>query len=203
MNKLGIYFGTKKQEALLRGDTSNAVVNRYFVYSFQAIGMHLCETPAESFAMVQLQARHSQKAWETLVEIFRTGDPKLKAQGLLIFVYALVVMGFMNGAPFYLLKVHEIINKWELKFLPTYGRPPELSEQVREDAAVLSQAIYLGNYLYLSFDGLAPVMAARIEREFCLDLQVRTVKQFFVIRCQVDSTSWSSEYTHVYSIYAR
>ena len=176
MNKLGLYFGAEKQEALLRGDTSNAVVDRYFVYGFQAIGMHLCEAPDDSLAMVRLQARHCQRAWETLVDIYETGDQKLKAQGLLLFVDSLVVMGFTAIVPLYLLKLCEIINETNLRFLPAYGRPPELSDQVREDAAVLSQAIYLENYFYLTFSGSAPTMTARIEREFRSDLQVRTTR---------------------------
>ena len=79
MNKLGVYLGREKQEALLRGDISNAVVNRYFVYGFQAVGMHLCKSPDESPAVVEPQARYSQRAWETLVDTYGTGDQKLKA----------------------------------------------------------------------------------------------------------------------------
>ena len=175
MNKLGVYFGKEKQEALLRGDISNAAVNRYFVYAFQAIGMHLCGASDESPAMVRLQARYAQKAWESLVEIYRTDNQKLKVQGLLFFVHALIVMGFTAGAPFYLLKVSEIIDKWNLQFLPVYGSPPELSDQVREDAVILSQAMYLENYFYLTLGALAPVVTRRIESEFHLDLQVRII----------------------------
>ena len=174
MHKLGLYLGTKKQEALLLGDISDAVVNQYFVYSFQATGMYLCGAPGESRTMVRLQAKYSQKAWETLIEIHKTGDQKLKAQALLVFVYVLVIIGFAAGPPLYLLKVCTLINGANLRFLPVYGRPPELSEQVREDTAVLSQAIYMENYLYLALGGSAPVMTARIEREFRMDLQVRT-----------------------------
>jgi len=176
MNKLGLYLGPKKQEALLRGDTSNAMVNRYFVYSFQAIGMHLCGAPDESPAMIQLQARYVQKAFESLIEIYKTGDQKLKAQGLLSFVHALIIMGFMNGAQLYLSKLCKLIDDANLQFLPVYGRPPELSEQVREDAVVLSQGIYLVNYLHLILGHPAPGMVARIEREFRTDFQVRIVR---------------------------
>ena len=175
MNRLGVYFGTEKQEALFRGDTSNAVIDRYFVYSFQAIGTHLYGTPDESPAMVQLLAVYGQKAWETLIEIHKTNNPRLSAQGLLLFVYSLIVMGFPSNAQFYLMKVCELIDKGNLQFLPVYGRPPELSEHVREDAAVLSQVIYLENYFYLALDGPGPVMTAKIEQEFRQDLQVRIV----------------------------
>ena len=178
MNKLGVYFRTDRQDALLRGDTSNAVVNRYFVYSLQTIGMHFCSDPDASPAMVRLQARYAQQAWEYLVEISRTGNQRLMAQGVLIFVYALVVMGFPSTAQLYLYKTCEVIDKGGLRFLPMYGRPPELSEQVREDAAVLSQAIYLENYFYLTLGGPVPAMTARIEKEFRLELQVRIIRLF-------------------------
>jgi len=166
MNKLGVYFGTEKREALLRGDTSDTLVNQYFVYSFQAIGMHLCRAIGKSPSMVQLQVRYGQRAWETLIEIYKTDNQKLKAQAVLFFVHALVIMGFAAGPPLYLLKVCTLIDGANLRFLPVYRCPPELLEQVREDAAVLSQAIYMENYLYLALGGSAPMMTARIEREF-------------------------------------
>ena len=189
MNKLGVYFRMDRQEALLRGDTSDAVVNRYFVYSFQAIGMHLCSDPDASPAMVRLQARYAQQAWESMIEISKTGSQRLIAQGLLYFVYSLVVMGFPSTAQLYLMKACEVIDKGDLRFLPMYGRPPELSEQVREDAAVLSQAIYLENYFCLTLGGPVPAMTARIEKEFRLELQVRT-SRFSSLRGS-EWTQWS------------
>ena len=203
MNKLGLYFRAEKRQALLRGDTSNTVVNRYFIYGFQAIGMHLCGAPGESPVMVKLQARYAQMALESLVEIQRTNDRRLEAQALVLFVHALVIMGFTASAPLYLLKTCEAINRADLRFLPTCGRPTELSEQVREDAAVLSQAIYLENYFYLTSGGPAPAMTKRIEREFRLDLKVRIIRWFSAAGLEVDLTTWSSECTHFCSICAR
>ena len=176
MHKLGLYLGTKKQEALLRGDTSDAVINRHFVHVFHAAGMYLCGAPGESSTMVRLHAKYCQKAWETLIEIHKTGDQKLKAQGVLLLAYTLLVAGFAAGPPLYLSKVCELINRANLRFLPVYGRAPELSEQAREDATVLSQAIYMENYLYLALGGSTPVMTTRIEREFRMDLQVRILR---------------------------
>lgn len=181
MNKLGVYFGPEKQEALFRGDSSSAVVNRYFVYAFQAVGMHFCETLDSSPPMVRLQARYAQMAWESLIEIHGTGNQKLMAQGVLLFVHALVIMGFTASAQLYLLKLCGIINEANLRFLPVYGRPPKMSEQVREDIAVLSQTIYLENYFHLALGWSAPTMTARIEREFRLGLQVRTIRLFFIL----------------------
>ena len=175
MNRLGLYLRQEKLEALLRGDISNAVVDRYFIYGLQAIGMNLCGTPEETPTAVRLHARYAQMAFETLVDIHGTDDNKLKAQGLILLVHALIIVGFPASTQSYLLKMCEIINKAELRFLPVYGRPTSLSEQVREDAAVLSQAIYLDNYLYLTLSGPTSVMTARIEKEFRLNLQVRAV----------------------------
>lgn len=168
-----------KKEAILRGDTSNAVVNRHFLHAFQAVGTHLCGVPDEAPAMVRLQARYAQTGWESMIGVYRIGDRKLLAQAILLLTHVLVIMGFTLGAQLYLSKVCEVINKAKLQFLPVYGRPPELSDQVREDAAVLSQAIYLENYFYLTLGGPAPVMTARIEGEFLRDLQVRIIPLFF------------------------
>ena len=173
MSKLGIYFGPEKQDALFRGDTSNTVVNLHFVYGFQAFGMHLPKAPDGSPAMVRLGAKSGQRAWETYIEIYRADDQKLKAQALLLIVHFLVFMGILAGARFYLFKVCELINDGNLRFIPIYGRPPELSDQVREDAAMLSQTIYLENYFHLALDGPPPVKTTKIEREFRRDFQVR------------------------------
>jgi len=178
MNKLGIYFGPEKQDALFLGDTSNAVVNRYFVYGFLAIGTHLCEVLDESPTMVRLEARYIQNAWESLIENYRT-DQRLAAQGMIVLLHSLVIMGFPAAAQSYLPKLYDLIDNENLRFLPVYGRPPELSDQVREDAAVLSQAIYLENYFYLALDGPVPARTTKIEREFRRDFQVRIIRCWF------------------------
>jgi len=175
MNKFGIYLGPEKQDALFRGDTSNTVVNRYILYGFQAVGTHFCKALDGSHATVRLLARYTQNAWEALIDVYRGDNHRLAARALLLFLHSLIVMGFRPVIWFYLPTLYELIDNGNLRFLPLYGRPPELSDRVREDAAVLSQAIYLENYLYLVLGGPAPVKTARIEREFRQDLQVRTI----------------------------
>jgi len=61
-----------------------------------------------------------------------------------------------------------------LQFIPTYGQPPEYSEEFRERSTILSQAIYFENYMFLARGGLEPKLTVRIEREFRHELQVRT-----------------------------
>ena len=65
------------------------------------------------------------------------------------------------------------LNAAKLRFTPDTGRPPEFSEEVRERAVMLSQIVYLENYMFLAVDGIEAMMAARIEEEFRQDLQVR------------------------------
>ena len=205
MNKLGLYFRREKLEALLRGDISNAVVNRYFVYGFQATGTHLCGSLEATCtpAAVLLQARYSQMAWESLAEIHSTDDRKLEAQALLQFVHTTIIMGFEIGAQFYLSRVCTIIEKAGLQFLPVYGRPDELSEQVREDAAVLSQAMFLDIYFSLTSGGSISRMTKRLEKEFRLDLEVRTLRSFFVVGLEINSAARPSKRTHTCSAYVR
>ena len=199
MNKLGIYLEPEKQEAIFRGDISNAVVNRYFVYGFQTTGMYLSEDRDESPAMVRLLARYAQRAWETFIEIYKTDDQKLRAQGLLLLVHSLTIMGLLAGAQFYLFKVCELINNENLRFMPVYERPPGLSDQVREDAAVLSQTIYLENYFHLALDGPPPVKTANIERDFQRDFQVRIIRSGL----EADIVTWFSKHIQLCSMCVR
>ena len=201
ITKLGLYFRQEKLEALLDGDMSNTVVDRHFVYAFQATGMNIYGAVEETPAMVQLQARYIQMCWESFIEIHGTNNHMLEAQGLVLLVHGVIMVGLTATAQQYHSKLCQIIDKGKLQFLPAYGRPVGLSEQVREDVAVLSQAIYLDNYFYLTRSG-SRLMTERLEEEFLLDLEVRIIRCFFVVGFEVNSVIWSSECTHTCSTYA-
>ena len=179
LSKLGLYFTQEKQEAILRGDTSNSVVHRNFVDGAQVMGMYFC-APEETPAMIRLQAIYVQRAWESLIHLSQTNGEREKAQALVRVAHSATILGFSTGAQLYLAKVCKIIEKVKLRFLPEYGLPAEFSEQVREEASVLSQAIYLENYFYLALGASAPVKTVRIEKEFRFDLQVTTIRRFFI-----------------------
>ncbi|KAF9783513.1 hypothetical protein BJ322DRAFT_158918 [Thelephora terrestris] len=170
LNKLGLYFTPEKQEAILRGDTSDSVVHHFFVNAAHAMGMHFC-APAQTPAMVRLQARYIQMAWESIVSLNKTNQERDKAQALILVAHSFLILGTSAGAQLYLMKACKIIEKAKLQFLSESGLPVAFSEQVREEASVLSQAIFLENYIQLALDGLAPVKTARIEREFRSDLE--------------------------------
>ena len=182
MGKLGLYLTQEKREAILRGDTSNSVINRYFVDNLQGMGMYLGGTPEQTPAMVRLQARYNQRAWESLIHLTQTNQERDKVQALMLVVHSSVILGFSAGAQLYLMKAYKIIEKEKLRFLPEHGLPAEFSEQVREEKSILSEAIYLENYFYLALDGPAPTKTMMIEREFMSDLQVRNIRDFFDVR---------------------
>ena len=218
--------------------------------------MDLCEVVDDSPVAVRLQARYVQKAWESLVETYKSGNPK--AQRLVLLMRALTITGLTATASFHLLKLCKVVDEANLRYLPEYGRPgrllsqptlrerrngrrvvdcggkgrvatditsysrqlyrlenqhdvvimcdvitrpSELSEQVHEDAAVLTQAIYLENHFYLTLGRSAPVMTGRIERKFRLDPQVRIMGSLFVVGHEVDLAIWFSERTRSCSIY--
>ena len=198
LNKLGLYFTQEKREAILHGDTSNSAVNRYFVDALQAIGMYLCEAPEQTPAMVRLQAKYSQRAWESLIHLKQTDQERAKVQALLLVAHSFIMLGFTAGAQLYFVKAYKIIEE-ELRFLPEYGPPAEFSEQVHEEASVLSEAIYLENYLYLALGGPAPVKTVRIEREFRFDLPVRTIRYLFAVGFEINLVVWPSGCTQISS----
>jgi len=72
-----------------------------------------------------------------------------------------------------LTKACVVLNAANLRFIPVTGRPPVLTEDVRERVVVLSQIIYFESYMFLAVDGTEPKMATRIENEFRYELQVR------------------------------
>ena len=64
------------------------------------------------------------------------------------------------------------VNAANLQFIPTFGCPPELAEEVQESLTVLSQLVYLENYLFLTIDRMKSKMTTRLEKEFQRELQV-------------------------------
>ena len=123
--------------------------------------------------MIQLRARHSQRAWEQIADISTGSDANLLVQ---VF-FSITTMGlharwFEFGRQ-YLTKTCIALNAAKLQFIPATGRPPGLTEDIRERLVVLSQVIYMESYMFLAIDGIEPKMTDRIEKEFRHELQVR------------------------------
>jgi len=165
------------------GDTSNTVVHPFFVSATAGIGMYLCTGFEDSPAMVRLHAKHGQLVFEQLAEIFRGSDAYLQTQALLFVAIGSLYSRWFEISRRYLRKACIALNAASLRFIPATGRPPGLTDDVRERFVVLSQTIYFENYLFLAVDGTEPKMTARIEKEFRHELQVRVR---FLVPCGVD-----------------
>ena len=167
----------------MQGDTSNTIVHPFFVHATTGLGIHFCAGTRDLHAMVQLRAKHGQRSFEQIAEITKGNNANLKAQ-----VYLFVTSGSLYGRWFgisreYLRKACIALNAANLRFIPTTGRPPELTEDVYERLVTLSQIIYFENYMFLAVDGTEPMMTTRIEKEFRHELQVRV---HCLARCGVD-----------------
>ena len=184
--KLGIHLTREKQEALLKGDTSNTVIHPIFVHQACSYGMFFAQDLANIPTALRSQARYAQLAWEELAKIQKGDDDYLKAQAMLSIGSCCIVFRWIDFARQYIQKACRAANMASLQFIPKYGQPPEYSEQVRERSAVLSQVIYFENYLFLAYGGPEPSMTARIEKEFRHELQVgnRGTREFIYVAYQ-------------------
>lgn len=131
--------------------------------------------------MVRLRARHAQRAFEQVAEISMGSDSSLKVHVFLCLVATSLRGGWFEFARQYLTKTRSVLKAANLRFVPATGRPPGLTEDVRERIAVLSQIIYWEAYLFLVVNGTEPKMPAGIEKEFRHELQVRAR---FLILCE-------------------
>lgn len=143
--------------------------------------MHFCDGLDKSPAMAKLQVKYVQASLELLIEVSRGSDWELKAQMMLWVASGSIVMRLLQLTPSYIKKSCDVVNMAGLQFIPTYGRPPQFSQDLHEKISVLSQIIYFENFWFLTCGGAEPTMTARIEYEFRHQLQVNTISS--CLRC--------------------
>lgn len=122
--------------------------------------------------MVQLHAKHSQRAFEKVAEINGGNDADVAVQVLLSLAAMDLYARCFKRARRFLTKACIALNAAKLCFIPSSGNPPGLTEDHHERLVVLSQIVYLESYLFLTVDGTEPKMAARIEKEFRHEFRV-------------------------------
>ena len=113
--------------------------------------------------MIRLHARHAQRALEQTLEASKTNNVELKAQVYLNHTSGCISQRWFQIARSFLTKGCIAVNAANLQFIPAFGRPPELAEGVQESLTVLSQLVYLENYLLLAIDRMKPKMTTRLE----------------------------------------
>ena len=171
-NKLGIRLTSEKQQALLRGDTSGAVIHPVFVHCAQVLGMYFCEGVEGSPLMARLHAKYARMGFESLVDLFKTRDWELMAQAGVWLMASSIVLRLGDTVQVHIRTCCEAVNTGRLRFIPTYGQPPEFSEDLHEKLSALSQMIYFENFSFLTCGGANPTMTTRIEMEFRHRLRV-------------------------------
>lgn len=173
--KFGTQLSGKKKEALLRGDLSGAVLDRSFVCGSHVLGMMPTAGVDYSPVMVQFHAKRVQTAWESLADLFKSGNYKVCLHAAVLVVSSHVYMRMPQLALLYIQKSCEFIKQGDLQFVPTSGQAPMFSEDLHEILAALSQTIYWANYLFLLCGGPPPRATAELETEFRRYLPVSKV----------------------------
>ena len=177
LRKLGVYPRQEKLEAIIRGDLSGAVVHPAMIHFMHLLGPHYCQVTISPLT-VRMQAIHAQQLWEDMVDIVRGEDNALKFQIQYLTASTYIFVRMAQNAKLFLWKCITLVNNVGVRFVPVYGRSPEMSEGLRENTTCLSQVIYLDNYLFMAFDGPFPKQTARIEKEFTHDFKVRNAPFF-------------------------
>ena len=172
LRQFGIYLSGPKQDAVLRGDLSNTVVHPFYVHAMAPLGMHFCGVE-HSPGIIQIRTRQAQRVYEQLAEINMGSDANLLVHTLYSFAAMNLHARYFELARHHLKRACIALNAAKLRFIPATGRPPELTDDVREQVVTLSQVIYLESYLFLAVDEIEPKMTTRIEKEFRHELQVR------------------------------
>ena len=99
--------------------------------------MHLCVGVGDSPAMIRLHARHEQRILEQMLEASKTDNVELKGQVYLCHTSTRISQRWFETARSSLAKGCSIVNAASLRFIPTSGRPPELTEDQEKLAARL------------------------------------------------------------------
>ena len=157
---------------MISGDLSGTVLDRFWVLGAHAFGTPYCLRMDTTPGAIRLHARRTQTSWESLAELVKGSDHKLKVQAVLAIASSYIYMRKMQSAFLYIQKSCNYIKAGHLQFVPTHGRPPEYSEELHETLAILSQAIYWANYSFLVCGGPEPHATAKLEKEFRRELPV-------------------------------
>jgi hypothetical protein len=157
----------------MRGDKSGTVMHHTFVLGAQVLGFPAFadNTPA----MVRFHARRAQAFWEATADLFKGKDYRASAHFASALVGGSIHLGMPQLALHYAQKCCEFVQAGNLRFVPTYGRPPEFSDELHEILVALSQLIYWANYLFLMRGGPVPRAVAKLEEEFRQELPVGDV----------------------------
>ena len=164
--KFGVHLDREELEGLIRGDQSSTAPSHGFVYWAHAIGMLFSPDGRPTHTMVLFYTRRAQIAWERLVDVIKSKDYRAAVRALMVVISNTILLCMTQTSLLYIQKSCEIIRAGDLRFVPTYGTPPEFSEDLHKALVPLSQTIYWANYLFLTRGVPDPSVTADLEQEF-------------------------------------
>lgn len=154
---IGIYIPPTKQEAILFGDLSNRIINRFFVYFAHAAGWYgnlSCCTTSRinqfnshiygAFPFIYHKAYFSHLAFESLWNTRAEDDPFLYVQALQTMASFFLAVRYKLWAKRLVERAAATVCEYEIRFMPRQeAQPiPAFSEEIHERAVCLSQLIY-------------------------------------------------------------
>lgn len=155
--KFGIYLSSAKQQAILFGDLSNNILNRFFVYFAHSAGwcenispctVHYIEKSNSQlsgvFPYVYHKAYFSQMSFEALLNLRAEEDPFIYLQALQNIFSTFMELRFLSWAKRLLGRALVIVRKYSIRFVPHHKarRMPAFSDGIYERVVCLSQLIY-------------------------------------------------------------
>jgi hypothetical protein len=126
-------------------------------------------------AMVRFHARRVQTAWEATADLFKGKEYRASAHFATAVAAGSVYLRMPQLALLYIQECCGFVQAGNLRFVPTYGRPPEFSDDLHEILVALSQTMYWANYLFLMCGGPEPHATAKLEKEFRQELPVGNI----------------------------
>ena len=159
----------------MRGDKSGTILHRSFVCAAETLGTVASKDMATTPAMVLFHARQVQASWESLADLMRGNDHRVKVHSASSTIPGFIYASMVEEALLYIRKCCDFAQAGNVQFVPTHERPPEFSEDFHEICVALSQTIYWANYLFLMRGGPEPRMTAKLEKEFRWELPVGDV----------------------------
>ena len=110
-----------------------------------------------------------------------SSNERLTGPAFKLHSWSLRVIFSYTWALLYIQKSYDFIKVGNVQFVPTYGRPPEFSEDLHETLVALLQTIYWTNYLFLACGGPEPRATAGLEKEFREELPVGGVASILLL----------------------
>jgi hypothetical protein len=169
--QFGLYFPPAKQQAIILGDTSGAVVHPFFIYFAQLAGCHFYQERRGEFFLLHLEAMYLDMVWDSLKDMNEDDDSFVVAQAYQLMSLAYLYSQHASLGRKFFQKAIALFRKHWIDF--STSPLPDLTESLRERIAFLGEAIYTEidcNFMF----GLVQEFTLDLEHGIRYELPVRS-----------------------------